>query len=153
MTLKTLIILTALTLTGGNLYLNADRFEKNIKLQNDYKINFFQGTWSEVVAEAKKQKKLIFVDAYAVWCGPCKWMDANAFTDPKAGEFYNKHFVNYKFDMEKGEGPRFAQKYRVNAYPTLLFINPNNEEVVYRVMGAKNAAQLVNEGENALRRN
>ncbi len=34
-------------------------------------IEFFKGTWEEALAEAKKQDKILFVDAYAKWCGPC----------------------------------------------------------------------------------
>jgi thiol:disulfide interchange protein len=147
--LKPLLFSFVLTMFGGNPVIEKAESKKT---KTEYSINFFQGTWKETVEEAKKQKKLIFVDAYAVWCGPCKWMDANAFTDADAGKFYNKNFINYKFDMEKGEGVQFAMKYRVTAYPTLLYINPNNEEVIYRVMGAKNAAQLISEGENALKK-
>jgi hypothetical protein len=33
-------------------------------------IQFFEGSWSDVVAAAAEQNKLIFVDAYTVWCGP-----------------------------------------------------------------------------------
>ena len=71
-------------------------------------IQFSEGSWAEIKAKAKAEKKYIFVDAYAVWCGPCKWMAKEVFTDAKVGETYNKQFVSYKFDMEKGEGLDFA---------------------------------------------
>ena len=64
-------------------------------------IEFFKGTWEEALAEASAKEKLIFVDAYAVWCGPCKRMAKNVFTQDKVGEFFNKNFVNMKIDMEK----------------------------------------------------
>ena len=57
-------------------------------------MEFFHGTWEEALAEAKKQEKIIFVDAYAVWCGPCKRMAKNVFTQDRVGEFYNKNFIN-----------------------------------------------------------
>ena len=56
-------------------------------------IEFFKGTWEEALAEAKAQDKIIFMDAYAVWCGPCKRMAATVFTDKKVGKFYNENFI------------------------------------------------------------
>ncbi len=118
----------------------------------DEGIDFFEGSWEEAKTEAAESGKLIFVDAYAVWCGPCKWMDKNVFTDPAVGTYFNQHFINYKFDMEKGEGPDFARQYRVRAYPTLLFIAPDGTEV-HRVMGSRQAQQLIDVGKEALRQN
>lgn len=112
-------------------------------------IEFEQGTWEEVLAKAKKENKPIFVDAYAAWCGPCKYMAYNIFPDEKVGEFYNKNFINYKYDMEKGDGPKFASQYKVNAYPTFLFIDKDGA-VQYRTMGGKQADAFIQVGEDAL---
>ena len=112
-------------------------------------INFAQGTWAEVTAKAKAENKYIFVDAYAEWCGPCKWMAKNVFTDAKVGTHFSEKYVSYKFDMEKGEGPEFAKKYTVSAYPTLLFFN-SEAELVHKVLGAQPADQLLAQSEKAL---
>ena len=69
----------------------------------------------------KQRIKLVFMDAYATWCGPCKWMSANVFTDPKVADYFNANFVNIKMDMEKGEGPELARQFNLRAYPTLVF--------------------------------
>lgn len=111
-------------------------------------IQFSEGSWAEIKAKAKTEKKYIFVDAYAVWCGPCKWMAKEVFTDAKAGEVYNAKFVNYKFDMEKGEGIDFAKEYKVQAYPTLVFFNPDGE-LVHKVVGAQQVDALLEEGKVA----
>ena len=92
---------------------------------------FFEGTWQQTLDRAKKEHKLVFVDAYTVWCGPCKYMANNIFTDSAVGEYFNKNFINYKFDMEKGEGPVFAKKYTVNSYPSLVFITPEGKPVYF----------------------
>jgi uncharacterized protein YyaL (SSP411 family) len=59
--------------------------------------------------KAKKENKLIFVDAYASWCGPCKLMVKNIFPLKTVGDYYNSHFINAKIDMEKGEGIELAK--------------------------------------------
>lgn len=112
-------------------------------------IKFSEGSWDEIKAQAQKENKYIFVDAYAVWCGPCKWMAKNTFTDEKVGETFNSKFINYKFDMEKGEGPDFAKKYNVRAYPTLVFFNPKGE-MVYKTVGAKQVEDLLKDHKTAL---
>ncbi|MCP4437928.1 MAG: thioredoxin family protein [Aureispira sp.] len=112
-------------------------------------IHFEKGTWEEVLAKAKKEHKIIFVDAYTTWCGPCKRMAKSVFPDKEVGKFYNKYFINYKMDMEKGEGPKFAQKYRVNSYPTLLYIDYDGE-VVHVGKGARPTDQFIGLGKEAL---
>ena len=99
-------------------------------------IEFFQGTWDEALAKAKEERKPIFVDAYAVWCGPCKRMAKQVFTDKKVGDFYNASFVNMKLDMEKGEGLKFRKKYPVSAFPTLYYIDAGGE-VLHKLKGAQ----------------
>lgn len=110
-------------------------------------IQFFEGTWEKAVESAAKAQKLIFVDAYTEWCGPCKAMAAYTFTDMGVGKYFNDNFINVQLDMEKGEGTTFARDYGVYAYPTLLFINPNNKEVVHKVLGFRDAAKLNGEAE------
>jgi thioredoxin-related protein len=92
-------------------------------------IIFFEGSWEDALAKAQKEHKIIFVDAYTTWCGPCKRMSAEVFTDAAVGEYFNKNFVNLKIDMEKSEGIKFGQKYEVSSYPTLLFIDAEGKEV------------------------
>ena len=99
-------------------------------------ITFEKGNWDEVVKKAKAENKFIFVDAYAEWCGPCKRMAKDVFPENSVGAFYNKNFVSYKFDMEKGEGPKFAKTYTVAAYPTLLFFNPAGE-LIHKAVGGR----------------
>lgn len=87
-------------------------------------INFLDNpVWSTVLEKAKKEKKIIFLDGYATWCGPCKQMDAVTYKDQAVADYYNANFINVKYDMEKGEGKTLAEKYLVQAYPSLLFID------------------------------
>lgn len=113
-------------------------------------MTFYHGEWEDALAQARKERKVIFVDAYTVWCGPCKMMSRNTFTDAEVGKFYNDNFINYKFDMEKGDGPAFAKKYQVTAYPTLLFIN-HKGELVHRALGYKPPKPFLVEGRRAIK--
>ncbi|HRD82558.1 MAG: thioredoxin family protein [Saprospiraceae bacterium] len=112
-------------------------------------IRFFEGTWDEAVAEAKRLDRIIFVDAYAVWCGPCKKMAAEVFPDDKVGEFYNKNFINLKLDAEKGEGLKFREKYPISAFPTLFYIDYTGD-VVQQVKGAQQIDGFIELGKKAL---
>lgn len=113
-------------------------------------IEFFEGSWQEALDAAKKENKIIFVDAYAEWCGPCKRMAATVFTTKEAGDFYNNNFINYKMDMEKGEGPSFGRKYPVRAFPTLMFIDFDGKKVHQKV-GAQNTPSFIELGKAALK--
>ncbi|WP_261511256.1 thioredoxin family protein [Chryseobacterium paludis] len=92
-------------------------------------IQFQDLPFKDLVAKAKKENKIIFIDAYASWCGPCKLMEKNVFTKKSVGDYYNANFVNARFDMEKGEGREIAAKYGVRSYPTYLFLNGDGELV------------------------
>ncbi len=111
-------------------------------------IQFVEGSWKEILAKAAEEDKLIFLDAYAEWCGPCKMMDRESYPKKIVGDFYNAHFVNVKIDMEKGEGPELARKFEVRAYPTLLFVDSGGN-VVHQSIGYQTAAQLLELGEAA----
>ena len=111
-------------------------------------MEFTEGNWETILATAKEQNKLIFVDAYTTWCGPCKMMAKNVFPLKGVGDFYNKNFINAKIDMEKGEGPELAKKYGVRAYPTFLFVNSNGD-LVHRGVGYRPEAAFVELGEAA----
>lgn len=113
----------------------------SISAQNNA-IKFEEGTWAEIVAKAQKENKPIFLDAYAVWCGPCKWMAANVFTNKEVAELFNTKFINAKIDMEKGEGVKLAQRFQVQAYPTLLIINSGGE-VLHRACGALQTEEFI----------
>jgi thioredoxin-related protein len=94
-------------------------------------IQFIESNWNKALEEAKKQHKLIFLDAYASWCGPCKLLKKNTFPDKNVGSLFNENFINVAIDMEKGEGPMLSEKYKVNAYPTLIILDENGIPITY----------------------
>lgn len=86
-------------------------------------IKFFKGTWEQALAKAKEEGKLVFLDAYADYCIPCKQMEEEIFSNKDVAIYYNKHFVGYKLDMEKDESDDFAMQYEVFSIPTFLFFD------------------------------
>ena len=105
--------------------------------------------WQDVLAKAKKENKIVFVDAYTTWCGPCKWMAANIFPTKEVGDVFNASFVNAKIDMEKGEGIEIAKKYAIRAYPTYIFVNGDGE-MVHRALGSKPADKFIEDAKAAV---
>ena len=116
-------------------------FGQGIKFENE--------SFKNLLDKAKKENKLIFMDAYASWCGPCKKMDKEVFTQQEVGDLFNSAFINTKFDMEKGEGLEIAKKYGVKAFPTYLFIDGNGE-VVYRGTGYYETPEFIKIAKNSM---
>lgn len=112
-------------------------------------IEFLHVGWEEAMKKAKEENKLLFVDAYAKWCGPCKAMAANVFTQKEAGDFFNANFINLKLDMEEMDGRTFGDKYPVRAYPTLFFIDGDGK-MVLRVVGGQKLENLMAIANDAL---
>ena len=98
-------------------------------------IQFQSLTFQEALEQAAKENKRVFVDVFTTWCGPCKYLSNQVFTQDEVGEFYNQHFVSIKIDAESANGRKIASNYGVSAYPTLLFLDPKGE-VVRKKVGA-----------------
>ena len=113
-------------------------------------IRFIEKPWSELLTQAKNENKLIFLDAFTSWCGPCKWMAAKMFTNDTIADYYNATFICAHFDMEKGEGVDLAKGFQVRAYPTLLFVNSLGEMVHMRVGAPQKVQDYIDMGVTAL---
>ncbi len=65
-------------------------------------ISFERGlTWHQIQVKAKAENKFIFVDCYATWCGPCRLMDKNVFTNSEVANYLNNNFISVKVQMDK----------------------------------------------------
>ncbi|AFK05495.1 hypothetical protein Emtol_0223 (plasmid) [Emticicia oligotrophica DSM 17448] len=119
------VILIAMGISALFAYTNFSNV--NFKENTKEGIHFHQGTWEEALELAKKENKVIFLDVYATWCGPCKMLKRLTFSNKKVGSFYNENFINVALDGESGEGPAVARLYGVRAYPSLLFVDSNGK--------------------------
>lgn len=118
-------------------------------------------SWKEVLKVSRENKRPIFLDVYATWCGPCKWMDQEVYINDSVGEFFNREFINIKVQMDSLEWdapeikawyssiPEIKNAYPVTAFPTLLFLSYNGE-VYKKIEGVRDAPSLINEAKDAL---
>ncbi|WP_303178592.1 thioredoxin fold domain-containing protein [uncultured Butyricimonas sp.] len=107
--------------------------------------------WHDIVKKARQEKRLIFIDCHTWWCGACKIMAAQTFTQDSVADYFNENFVNVMYDMEKDtDGVILRKKLGINIFPTLLFIDPTTQEVVHYVIGARKAETLIADGQQAL---
>ena len=112
-------------------------------------VNFRDLTFNEALAQAKAEKKMVFMDCYTSWCGPCKNMTNNVFPQKAAGDYFNPRFVCVKYDMEKGEGKELANKFEVHAYPTFIIFRPDGT-IQHRVVGGDELETFIQRVERGL---
>ena len=127
------------------------------------KINWM--SFEQAIAAQKKNPKKIIMDAYTDWCGPCKMLDANTFSNPDLIKYVNDNFYAVKFDAEGNEIINFKGKtytnpnydpakdkmrnsshqlsiyYQIRSYPTILFID-EQATTLSPVIGYKTPQQL-----------
>lgn len=105
----------------------------------------------EVVTEDDMQRarqkvddegKLLFVDVYATWCGPCKMMDRDVYTDPDVARYMNAHFVNVRMDGETPFGRKYAAANQLEGYPSMFIFAPDGEDVG-KIVGFRPAVELL----------
>ncbi|MDG1333922.1 MAG: thioredoxin family protein [Crocinitomicaceae bacterium] len=102
-------------------------------------------TLKQGLEKAKKENKKVFIDVYATWCGPCKYLSKNIFIDDDLGAFMNEHFISLKIDGEKGDGPELMSDFDLSSYPTMLFLN-QEMDLLKKIVGAVGADEIETAG-------
>lgn len=127
---------------GGDDYTQRHYTELINRIKDFKGIVFEELTLEKALDKAAEEGKYVFLDCYTSWCGPCKMMEGQVFSQKVAGEFCNEHFVNIKIDMEKGEGPDVAKRYGVNSFPTMLILNADGS-VRGRLVGSRSVRDFM----------
>lgn len=112
-------------------------------------IEFRQGSWQEMLAAARAENKMLLTDFTTVWCGVCRMMEKHVFTEKKVSDFFNKNFICYHLDAEKGEGKEIAKRYEIGSFPTFLFVDGAGN-TVHKSVGYMNSDEFLAEGRMAL---
>lgn len=111
-------------------------------------IKFGKLSLDEALSKAKKENKNLFIDIYATWCGPCKYLSNNVFVDQELGEFMNENFINIKLDGELEDGGTLMADFDLSSYPTMLFLAAD-KTLIRKIVGAVEAEEILR-GANAV---
>lgn len=110
-------------------------------------IQFQNANLKSALKAAQEQNKIVFVDVYASWCGPCKMLDRQTFSNKKVGEYFNNKFISVKINGETSEGREIMSEYQLRSYPTLLFLDEKGN-VISKNTGFHSAKELLELGKN-----
>jgi len=109
---------------------------------NRDKVAFVDVNVEDAMARASQEGKLVFMDFYASWCTPCKWMEQTTLTDARVTKSLNSNFISVKVNIDDVEGFKVKNKYEVNYLPTILILNSNGK-IVERIEQTMVADELV----------
>lgn len=101
----------------------------------------------QALARAAKEKRVVFIDFYTTWCGPCKLLDNTTWKDEKVVALLNQKTLPLKIDAEKET--TLTKKYGINAYPTLLLLKPDGT-ILDRMVGYQTPEQFATSLQSAL---
>lgn len=106
-------------------------------------ITYHAANIEEAKALAGSIGKLAFIEFYADWCGPCKWMDQTTFSNPKVSEYLNENFVSVKINIDDFDGYSAKEDYNVTSLPTMLIFNSKGS-LVERIEETLAPSKLMN---------
>jgi len=146
------------------LILVAIPFSANCQKNAGFKgINFQKNSSLEQIkGQAKREQKFIFIDCYATWCGPCKYMDKNIFSDDSVAQIFNQYFVNLKIQIDSsnsdneaiknfyGEASYFRKNFNIQSYPTYLFFDSDFHLVSKSIGAVKRPSEFYSIAEDVL---
>ncbi|WP_415189775.1 thioredoxin family protein [Psychroserpens sp.] len=100
------------------------------------KINWV--TFEEALELQKKNPKKIMMDVYTVWCGPCKMLDKNTFSNTDVVEYVNKNFYAVKFNAEGNSVVNYkGAEFKNSGYKEELKTRRNSAHELSRHLGVR----------------
>lgn len=113
--MKALLVIAAIVMVAGS------ALAGELSWKQDY---------DKALIDAKAGKKLVMVDVYTDWCGWCKKLDRDVYTDKHVQELVAKDFIPVKINPEKtAYNRRIADKFGVRGYPHILFLDGDGKKL------------------------
>ncbi len=117
-----------------------------IPVRSHTQVQFIEVETAAEMKEAREKASagelLLFVDVYATWCGPCKMMDRDVYTEPAVAAYMNGNFVSVRMDGETDFGRRYAAEQKLEGYPSMFIFGPEGDPVS-RLVGFMPAEELL----------
>lgn len=109
--------------------------------------NVFSGSFDEALSNAKEQNKLVIVDVYTDWCGWCKKMDKDTYSNDDIKDLIDDNFIYVKLNAEGSEKQVYNGKtytsadlsnlFQVEGFPTHVFLNSDGKVLEFKYNGYK----------------
>ena len=104
-------------------------------------------SFDEACKKAREEKKIVLIDFYTTWCGPCKLLDRTTWKDDEVRKWLGSHAIALKIDAEKNR--KLASNYNIRSFPTILFLKPDGKELD-RLVGYRGAEEFLEDAEGAI---
>ena len=104
--------------TGGNIW----RLGGAIEVE-------YNPTYTGLFQMALKKRRPIFISFYTDWCTTCPFMNEGMIQKQPIVDLLEENFVSYIIDAERGDGYKLAMEYKIAAFPTILYLNSEGEEI------------------------
>lgn len=114
-------------------------------------VHFESATFKQALKKAAKGHKVVMVDLYTDWCGWCKRLDRDTYSNDAVGAYTDANMVSLKMDAEH-DGAELAQQGHVQGYPTILFFDENGNEI-HRLVGYQKPDQFLATLKTAVQKN
>src|SRR5262245_1119840 len=104
-------------------------------------------SFDDALKAAQTGNKVVMIDFFTTWCGPCKLLDETTWKDQKVQQFLSEKTIALKIDAEKQV--ELAKRYNVRAYPTIVFVKPDGSLMDF-IVGYREPRTFIQEATAAL---
>ncbi len=105
-------------------------------------------SYPEAIAKANREKKVVFIEFFADWCGPCRQLERTTLAEGRVREFLATRTVAIRVNID--HNPELAQRFRVSSIPCMVFVDGQGNEID-RIQGLVSAGPFLSEASRLVR--